>query len=136
MGNETLYTTVASNITESTENVTVKNCTNAAILEFPSDGFNRTQRRHGWIILHIALACYCFWLLAIVCDDYFVPAMESMCFCKIFCYIKSGFIIHKAEVVIVREPKGNYFNLLEQHYLYILLYHNHYYNEGILDAMR
>lgn len=56
-----------------------KNCTRAAILEFPPDGFSRSQRRHGWVALHILLSCYCFWLLAIVCDDYFVPAMESMC---------------------------------------------------------
>lgn len=72
------------NQTENTVIVVPKNCTKAAILEFPSDGFSRSQRRHGWIVLHIALACYCFWLLAIVCDDYFVPAMESMCFCKYF----------------------------------------------------
>lgn len=56
-----------------------KNCTRAAILEFPPDGFTRNERRHGWVALHILLSCYCFWLLAIVCDDYFVPAMESMC---------------------------------------------------------
>lgn len=59
-----------------------RNCTRAAILEFPSDGLNRNQRRHGWIALHILIACYCFWLLAIVCDDYFVPAIGIMCFSK------------------------------------------------------
>ncbi|KAG4080332.1 hypothetical protein HA402_010824 [Bradysia odoriphaga] len=59
-----------------------KNCTRAAILEFPSDGLNRYQRTHGWIAVHILIACYCFWLLAIVCDDYFVPAIGIMCFSK------------------------------------------------------
>ncbi|XP_049538685.1 sodium/potassium/calcium exchanger 4-like isoform X2 [Anopheles darlingi] len=56
-----------------------RNCTPAAIFEFPSDGFTREDRRHGWILVHVVVACYCFWLLAIVCDDYFVPAIELMC---------------------------------------------------------
>lgn len=56
-----------------------RNCTPAAIFEFPSDGFTREDRRHGWIAVHVLIACYCFWLLAIVCDDYFVPAIELMC---------------------------------------------------------
>ncbi|XP_058055623.1 sodium/potassium/calcium exchanger 3-like isoform X2 [Anopheles bellator] len=56
-----------------------RNCTPAAIFEFPSDGFTREDRRHGWIAVHVVVACYCFWLLAIVCDDYFVPAIELMC---------------------------------------------------------
>lgn len=56
-----------------------ENCTPAAILEFPQDGFTREQRQHGWAILHALLACYFFILLAIVCDDYFVPAIKKMC---------------------------------------------------------
>lgn len=58
------------------------NCTEPAIDEFPADGFTRRQRRGGWITLHILFACYCFWFLAIICDDYFVPAIESMCASK------------------------------------------------------
>lgn len=63
-------------------NVSTANCTKAAIHEFPPDGFTRAQRQHGWFMLHIAVSCYCFWLLAIVCDDYFVPVMESLCSSK------------------------------------------------------
>lgn len=55
------------------------NCTPAAILEFPSDGLTRHERRSGWIALHALIACYCFWLIAIVCDDYFVPVIDSLC---------------------------------------------------------
>jgi hypothetical protein len=55
------------------------NCTPAAINEFPSDGFSRVQRQSGWIVLHVMLACYLFTLLAIVCDDYFVPAIKKFC---------------------------------------------------------
>lgn len=55
------------------------NCTPAAILEFPNDGFTRAQRKHGWVLLHFVLACYGFVLLAIVCDDYFVPTIKKIC---------------------------------------------------------
>ncbi|XP_055301926.1 sodium/potassium/calcium exchanger 3-like isoform X2 [Sitodiplosis mosellana] len=74
---------VSSRTTESplsgTRNHARKNCTNAAILELPSDGLTRDERKQGWIIIHIALACYCFWFLASICDDYFVPAIQSIC---------------------------------------------------------
>lgn len=56
-----------------------ENCTPAAIFDFPSDGLTRNQRIHGWVLLHAALACYLFILLAIVCDDYFVPAIKKFC---------------------------------------------------------
>lgn len=61
----------------------IHNCSAPAIKEFPDDGFTRWQRRQGWITLHLILACYLFWFLAIICDDYFVPAIESMCASKI-----------------------------------------------------
>lgn len=90
IGNETIpeviteVTIINDEITTVTSKP-VKNCTRAAIMDFPSDGLNRHQRRHGWIALHILIACYCFWLLAIVCDDYFVPAIGIMCFSKYNC---------------------------------------------------
>jgi len=68
------------------------NCTPAAIFEFPSDGLTKYERTHGWIIVHILLACYCFWLLAIVCDDYFVPAIDTLCESKYPYFILFVFI--------------------------------------------
>lgn len=62
-----------------TVNNITANCTPPAINEFPWDGFTREQRQHGWVILHVLLACYLFILLAIVCDDYFVPAIKKIC---------------------------------------------------------
>lgn len=56
-----------------------KNCTPAAINEFPSDGLTREQRKHGWVMLHVSLACYLFIFLAVVCDDYFVPSIKKLC---------------------------------------------------------
>lgn len=59
--------------------IATKNCTSPGVDEFPSDGFTRKQRQHGWIFLHCIIACYCFWLLAIICDDYFVPSIGLLC---------------------------------------------------------
>ena len=55
------------------------NCTPPAIKEFPSDGLTRQQRQSGFIAIHFVIAIYMFLLLAIVCDDYFVPAIKKIC---------------------------------------------------------
>ncbi|CAD1478920.1 unnamed protein product [Heterotrigona itama] len=55
------------------------NCTPPAINEFPSDGLTRQQRQSGFIAVHFVIAIYMFLLLAIVCDDYFVPAIKKIC---------------------------------------------------------
>ncbi|KAI4483173.1 hypothetical protein M0804_008228 [Polistes exclamans] len=56
-----------------------ENCTAPAIDEFPSDGFTRVQRQSGFIAIHFAIAIYLFLLLAIVCDDFFVPSIKKIC---------------------------------------------------------
>ncbi|XP_072930484.1 sodium/potassium/calcium exchanger 5-like [Epargyreus clarus] len=56
-----------------------RNCTPAAILEFPPDGLTRSQRQHGFILVHCVVAIYCFLLLGSVCEQYFVPAIEIIC---------------------------------------------------------
>jgi len=53
------------------------NCTPAAILDFPADPFTDWERRHGAAFCHALLAIYLFVLLAVVCDEYFVPAIEQ-----------------------------------------------------------
>lgn len=78
--------TDVSNITIEQNEIPVKNCNRAAILELPSDGLTRKERQHGWIVIHVLLACYFFWLLATICDDYFVPAIEAMCCSKLFLF--------------------------------------------------
>ncbi|CAD5225345.1 unnamed protein product [Bursaphelenchus okinawaensis] len=42
---------------------------------FPDDLFTLAQRRNGAIILHFCGLCYMFVALAIVCDEFFVPAL-------------------------------------------------------------
>lgn len=58
-----------------------KICNKPAIFEIPSDGFTREQRQNGWIAVHFVLAIYCFWFLATICDEYFVPCIQSICSC-------------------------------------------------------
>ncbi|XP_043265765.1 sodium/potassium/calcium exchanger 3-like [Colletes gigas] len=55
------------------------NCTSPAIKEFPSDGLTREQRQSGLIVIHFLIAIYMFLLLAIVCDDFFVPSIKKIC---------------------------------------------------------
>lgn len=53
-------------------------CMPPAIEQFPEPILNKTQRRYGGLIFHVALAIYMFIGLAIVCDDFFVPALEKL----------------------------------------------------------
>uniref|UniRef100_G1RQI7 Sodium/potassium/calcium exchanger 1 n=1 Tax=Nomascus leucogenys TaxID=61853 RepID=G1RQI7_NOMLE len=43
--------------------------------EYPPDLFSVEERRQGWVVLHIFGMMYVFVALAIVCDEYFVPAL-------------------------------------------------------------
>uniref|UniRef100_A0A8C3Y6X8 Sodium/potassium/calcium exchanger 1 n=1 Tax=Catharus ustulatus TaxID=91951 RepID=A0A8C3Y6X8_CATUS len=43
--------------------------------EYPQDLFSVEERRQGWVVLHIFGMMYVFVALAIVCDEYFVPAL-------------------------------------------------------------
>ena len=48
-----------------------------AYLEFPPDLFGQNLRKHGFVLVHIAVVCYMFYCLAVVCDNYFLPALEE-----------------------------------------------------------
>ncbi|XP_034032316.1 sodium/potassium/calcium exchanger 1 [Thalassophryne amazonica] len=43
--------------------------------EYPEDIFSVEDRRRGWVILHVTGMMYMFVALAIVCDEFFVPAL-------------------------------------------------------------
>ena len=60
---------------EKEENVS---CIPPAVTQFPSPGFNKKSRQHGAVIIYILVAVYMFIGLAIVCDDYFVPALTRV----------------------------------------------------------
>jgi hypothetical protein len=55
------------------------NCTPPAIDDFPKDLFTETQRQDGAVVLHVIVSLYLFFALAVVCDKYFVPAVERIC---------------------------------------------------------
>ncbi|XP_065808718.1 sodium/potassium/calcium exchanger 1 isoform X5 [Labrus bergylta] len=44
--------------------------------DFPEDLFSVEQRQRGWVVLHVVGMIYMFAALAIVCDEFFVPALE------------------------------------------------------------
>lgn len=44
--------------------------------QFPEDLFTPQQRKHGAVILHVLGLVYMFVALAIVCDEFFVPALD------------------------------------------------------------
>lgn len=46
--------------------------------EFPNL-FSEEQLRDGGIVLAFAIGIYCFTLLAIICDSYFLPCVERIC---------------------------------------------------------
>lgn len=41
--------------------------------------FTVEQLRQGWVVLHVFAAVYFFILLAIICNDYFLPTVECIC---------------------------------------------------------
>uniref|UniRef100_F6VVA1 Sodium/potassium/calcium exchanger 1 n=1 Tax=Monodelphis domestica TaxID=13616 RepID=F6VVA1_MONDO len=49
-----------------------------SMADYPPDLFSVEQRRQGWVILHIFGMIYVFVALAIVCDEYFVPALGAI----------------------------------------------------------
>ncbi|XP_035788502.1 sodium/potassium/calcium exchanger 4-like isoform X3 [Anopheles albimanus] len=55
------------------------NCTPPAIDDFPRDLFTEEQRQNGAVVLHAIASLYLFVALAVVCDKYFVPAVEKIC---------------------------------------------------------
>jgi len=40
---------------------------------------NKWARQHGGLILHILVAVFTFFGLAIVCDEYFVASLDRLC---------------------------------------------------------
>ena len=55
------------------------NCIRPDIEQFPKGFSTQKQRVHGAVLLHFFIAFYMFIALSIVCDNYFVPALESIC---------------------------------------------------------
>ncbi|XP_054712833.1 sodium/potassium/calcium exchanger 4-like [Uloborus diversus] len=54
----------------------VPDCIPPAINEFPDDIFTQEQRQSGFVIIHIVATAYLCLVLAIICDQFFVPTLE------------------------------------------------------------
>lgn len=63
--------------TISDENETEEVCTDS-LDEFP-DIFTEEQLRSGYFVLAFPVGIYCFTLLAVICDSYFLPCVERIC---------------------------------------------------------
>lgn len=63
------------------------NCTPPAIEDFPHDLFDEEQRQGGAVVVHVIVSLYLFIALAVVCDKFFVPAVEKICHGKGSAYI-------------------------------------------------
>ena len=53
-------------------------CMTPAITKFPPPLIGKKARQYGGVIVHILVAVYMFIGLAIICDDYFVPALDRI----------------------------------------------------------
>ena len=47
-----------------------------SIGDYPEDVFSVEQKKNGWITLHVVGVLYMFLALAIICDEFFVPALH------------------------------------------------------------
>ncbi|XP_036347320.1 probable sodium/potassium/calcium exchanger CG1090, partial [Rhagoletis pomonella] len=56
-----------------------RNCTPPAIEQFPQPLMGKWARQHGGLIIHIIVAVFTFFGLAIVCDEYFVASLDRLC---------------------------------------------------------
>lgn len=65
-------------IYEEPYNETKPECIQPAITQFPDPMFDKASRQKGMVVLHILVATYMFIGLAIICDDYFVPALTRV----------------------------------------------------------
>ncbi|GLV48646.1 zydeco [Carabus blaptoides fortunei] len=57
----------------------MNSCMESSSADFPKDVFTMEAKRYGAVVLHFIFAVYCFGLLAVVCNDYFLPSVELIC---------------------------------------------------------
>ena len=49
------------------------------INESVQNGTNAVKKNSSRIIAHVLVSCYCFWMLAIICDEYFMASIHVSC---------------------------------------------------------
>ncbi|GBO16259.1 hypothetical protein AVEN_246837-1 [Araneus ventricosus] len=73
--------------------VDAQQCVPPAINEFPEDIFTQEQRQSGFVAIHFVATIYLCLVLAIICDQFFVPTLEIIAECK---FRDSVFKMHNA----------------------------------------
>ncbi|XP_023715513.1 sodium/potassium/calcium exchanger 4 isoform X2 [Cryptotermes secundus] len=68
-----------NNTTAEDDRSHVQDCMNSSVSDFPDDLFDFKERKNGAIIVHFFLALYCFTIIAVVCNDYFLPSVDCIC---------------------------------------------------------
>lgn len=77
-----------------TDHQILRNCTPPAIDDFPPGLFTEAQRQHGAIVVHALVSIYLFIALAVVCEKFFVPAVDRLCLGKgIFIFFLEYYLI-------------------------------------------
>ena len=49
------------------------------INESVQNGTDAVKKNSSRIIAHVLVSCYCFWMLAIICDEYFIASIHVFC---------------------------------------------------------
>lgn len=66
----------------------VPRCIPPAINEFPADIFTQGQRQKGFVVIHIIATAYLCLILAVICDQFFVPTLEIIAEGKLYSRLK------------------------------------------------
>ncbi|XP_075214666.1 sodium/potassium/calcium exchanger 5-like isoform X3 [Lycorma delicatula] len=75
-----VFATCNCNITDSKEGILdTDESVGKSDSEFPDDIFTHEQRKHGAILFHIFVSLYFFLVIALVCNDYFIPSVICIC---------------------------------------------------------
>lgn len=82
-----------------------ENCTPPAIEQFPRPLMPPWLRRHGGLVLHVLVAVFTFFGLAIVCDEYFVSSLDRIC--------EGGYIIGNQYMIFLTKISINNSIILE-----------------------
>lgn len=48
-------------------------------IKFPSDRLMRAKWKILRTVFQVLASCYCFWMLAIICDEYFIGSIDVLC---------------------------------------------------------
>lgn len=63
---------------QTNDNSSLFQCIPSGISSFPGDFFTQAQRLRGGVVVHMLLTGYICAMIAVVCDDYFIPSLDTI----------------------------------------------------------